>query len=1005
VRFNVLGPLSVEIDTPDGPCPVTVRGRRQRAVLARLLIARGRAVATDHLIEDLWDDPPAAATSAVQTFVGDLRRTLEPDRPRRSPPRILVTTPAGYLLRVPPGTLDADRFEAALNTPDEPARRLVEVLDAALGLWRGEAYAEFAQEDWARAESRRLAELRSLAWERRAQALLVEGRAAQVVAQATARTLSHPERSGGWWLLVRALQLSGRPDEALDALRRAPRRDRRLRQLEEDLLRLTDAPPGRSLVQRGTQLADLRHVARRVLQTGRLGLILVCGSAGIGKSALVDVFRAELEDRGWRGAIVGTAPVGDRSAGAPWPQALPPEQKAPLEPIAMPGDPAVIRFRRNRALVDQVRTAAALSPLVVVAEDLQSADEPTLSLLSALLGQQRLGPVLLVLSYRTGELSPGLSDLLGRVARAEPTRVHLSGLDPTGVAELTGSIVGGPPDPETAGRIHRRTGGNPFFVREVAHLLAAGGSLEDIPTGVRDVVRHRVGTLPAPAQHTLRRAAVLGADIALEIIGTDRLEHLELAVLKGFLQEFGIGRFGWVHDLVRDTVYQDLSRSRRATEHARFAHLLEQRCPEDVDALAVHFVAAGPLVARSTVHRYACAAAQRAEQRFAVQSAARWWAAAVEHADEDDRIEALTGLARARALGGDQFGARTCRRQAVDLAESRSDPELTARVITAFDVPAIWTEPDDLEQALHLAAAGERTLPGLSDPGLRSRVLATIALELRSRGGERAWQAAREAEDLARAVGDPAVLAFALNARFMQTFHRAGLASERAAIGRELLALSSAHDLVTFELLGHLVLLQSSCALADFEAADASAGAVDRIGEQYQIPSAGTFTAWYRALRGAVIAEPDAENRLREAAAGLPASGMVGLDGILPLALLCTRLVQEKPLLDDDFGGYEPWCRPFFDETAAVPASPHDLLFELRTCLGAIHALRRRDMVALRRIYADLEPAAHELPAGSGLVALEPVAHYLAEIAVVLGRPEEERYRRLAEQVRRRVRG
>lgn len=998
MRFDVLGPLSVQIDTPDGLRPVTVRGRRQRAVLARLLIARGRAVATDHLIEDLWDDPPASATSAIQTFVGDLRRALEPDRPRRSPSRLLVTTPAGYLLQPPSGSLDVERFEAALATPDDPAHELVDALDEALGLWRGAAYAEFAQEDWARAESLRLEELRSLAVERRAQALLAQGRSAQVVAQATARTLSHPERPSGWWLLVRALQLEGRAQEALEALRRAPVQDRRLRQIETDLLRPTGPVPGQHLVERDTELAVLRRAAHRVLQTRRLGLILLCGPEGIGKSALTGAFRGELDDRGWLSAIEGMAQGTDRSAGAPWSQILPPPGRS-----IPSGDPATARFRRNRAMVERVRTAAARTPLALVVEDLHRVDEPTAGLLSALLGQPDLGPVLLLLTYRTGEVPAELTALLGQAARSEPTRVYLDGLGPVGVADLVGTVLGAVPDPDTAGQIHRRTAGNPFFVKEVAQLLAAGGRLEQVPPGVRDVVRHRVDQLPQDARHTLRRAAVLGDDIDLELLGPDRLDDLELAVRRGFLRESGIGRFRWVHALVRDTVYADLSRSRRAAEHAGFARLLEQRRPGDLDALARHFVAAGPMVERSTVHRYARAAAHQAEGRFATRSALRWWSAALEYAGEQDRIEALTGAARALAFAGDLFQARQLRRQAVDLAEARADPVLTARVITAFDVPAIWTEPDDLEQAAHLAAAGERTLPALSDPGLRSRVLATIALELRSRGGARARRAAKEAEELARAVGDPAVLTFALNARFMQTFHRAGLASERAAIGRELLAVSSAHDLVTFEVLAHLILLQSSCALADFEAADESARAVDQLGRQYQIPLAGVFTAWYRALRDAVAADPATASRCRAAAVGLPASGMTGLDGILPLALLCTALVQENPLSDDEFGGYEPWCRPFFDDTVPIPPSPRDLLFELRTCLDAIHAVRRRDLVALRRIYADLEPAAHELPAGSGLVTLEPVAHYLAEIAAVLGRPEEVRYRRLAEQIGRRL--
>jgi DNA-binding SARP family transcriptional activator len=87
VVFGVLGPLQAE----DGGRLLDLRGPRHREVLARLLVARGRVVSVARLVDDLWDDPPEGAVGAVQTFVGALRRALEPDRPPRSPARLLVT--------------------------------------------------------------------------------------------------------------------------------------------------------------------------------------------------------------------------------------------------------------------------------------------------------------------------------------------------------------------------------------------------------------------------------------------------------------------------------------------------------------------------------------------------------------------------------------------------------------------------------------------------------------------------------------------------------------------------------------------------------------------------------------------------------------------------------------------------------------------------------------------------------------------------------------------------
>ena len=95
VRFRVLGPL----EAVGGRGPLDLKGPRHRAVLARLLVARGRVVPVTRLIDDLWDGhrQPDGALGAVQTFVGALRKALEPDRPARTPARLLVTVPPGVM--------------------------------------------------------------------------------------------------------------------------------------------------------------------------------------------------------------------------------------------------------------------------------------------------------------------------------------------------------------------------------------------------------------------------------------------------------------------------------------------------------------------------------------------------------------------------------------------------------------------------------------------------------------------------------------------------------------------------------------------------------------------------------------------------------------------------------------------------------------------------------------------------------------------------------------------
>ncbi|MCW3820216.1 helix-turn-helix domain-containing protein, partial [Micromonospora sp. DR5-3] len=122
VSFGVLGPV---VAWDEAGAPIDVKGPKHRAVLALLIIARGRVVPVSRLVDDLWEDPPSGAVSAVRTFVAALRRALEPQRPPREPARLLVTEGPGYVLRAAPEAVDAWRFEdevaAASGAPPQAA--------------------------------------------------------------------------------------------------------------------------------------------------------------------------------------------------------------------------------------------------------------------------------------------------------------------------------------------------------------------------------------------------------------------------------------------------------------------------------------------------------------------------------------------------------------------------------------------------------------------------------------------------------------------------------------------------------------------------------------------------------------------------------------------------------------------------------------------------------------------------------------------------------------------
>ena len=213
----MLGPLEV---TADGQS-LRLAGARTRAVLALLLVHANQVVPSDRLIAELWPGHPAAkAAASLQVRLSELRKAFrsegEADR--------LTTRPPGYLLRVAPGELDAQRFErlaaegdAALAAGD--ASTAAERLDQALSLWRGPALSDLDTVPAARTQAARLEEKRLAALETRAEALLACGRHRELIAELEALTKAHPLRERLWYQRMLALYRAGRQADALHAYR------------------------------------------------------------------------------------------------------------------------------------------------------------------------------------------------------------------------------------------------------------------------------------------------------------------------------------------------------------------------------------------------------------------------------------------------------------------------------------------------------------------------------------------------------------------------------------------------------------------------------------------------------------------------------------------------------------------------------------------------------------------------------------------------------------------
>ncbi|MDQ7809358.1 AfsR/SARP family transcriptional regulator [Amycolatopsis sp. A133] len=375
-------------------------------------------------------------------------------------------------------------------------------------------------------------------------------------------------------------------------------------------------------------------------------------------------------------------------------------------------------------------------------------------------------------------------------------------------------------------------------------------------------------------------------------------------------------------------------------------------------------------------------------------------------------------LARTLALaGGDALvHSRRDRLAAIQAAERTGDLAWAARIIGAYDVPAIWSRADDLEQSRAVVAAAERTLTALgpgSPADLRTRLLATVAVESRTAEltaaeRKRAEQAADEAEALARGLGDPALLAFALNGVFLQSFTRPGLAAVRDRIGAEVLDLGTRHELPAFAVLGRLVRLQSASAAGDLDTAAAHATAAEQLAATAESPLVAVLTAWFRARASAARStEPGgpspatAAAQYRAAEDALRTAGMPGLHrGLFPLALLGLRLLHGRPAPGDphlDWGPYRPWTQPHVllaqgkrEEArvalAAAPEPPRDHVQEAMWCLSAHAAARLGERgIAAAAEEALRGAAAEHAGAASGMLTLGPVARYLAEAAACAG--------------------
>ncbi|MFJ8962796.1 BTAD domain-containing putative transcriptional regulator [Lentzea sp. NPDC102401] len=540
LRIDLLGHLRIRLEQQE----IKLGPARQQAILAVLADHLGRVVPRDELIHSVWGaSPPASVDGNVHTYISGLRRVLEPERARWSGGEVLLSEPPGYRLRLPPHSIDLATFHDLRDRASERRTAgdhegVVQRLDSALALWRGEAFGglpgPFAERRRAELSEERLAVV-----EQRLESLLALGEHSDLVPELEALVQEHPLRESLWETLITALHRAGRRMEALERIAhlRGVLREHlgvepgtAIRLLHHQLLAgdpalatpepnvrrrskpglLSVIPEGVTrpqLAGRELETARLRSCIRD-LETRRGRSVLVEGDAGIGKSALLSAVLASIEPRCHHLA---------------WAVA----EKSCLEPLGALsralGMESDVSITMNDVL-KRVEQLCANASLVLVIDDLHLADDASLLVWDQLCLATRSLPVLMMATARSDVDSSAFARLRRGIATRDDVIMPLRPLSRAASCQLIHQVVGMPPGPA----LHALTTnalGNPLVLRQTIAMLlrdnairAEGGAVDlhgdggvgSAERALAASMTARLDRLSHDALETLRAAAVLG---------------------------------------------------------------------------------------------------------------------------------------------------------------------------------------------------------------------------------------------------------------------------------------------------------------------------------------------------------------------------------------------------------------------------------------------------------------------------------------------------------------
>jgi DNA-binding SARP family transcriptional activator len=785
-----------------------LRGKQVPLLLAYLLLNRTRHVGREELIGALWpEQAPVSQDAALRTLLSRLRSALGGET-LVGRDELILNMPAPVWIDLEAAATEVERAQHALAGNDVRsawALAQVPLNIASRGLLPG-AQAVWLEPRRRELEDVRLQALEvvgraglimggtQLASAERAARTLIESEpyreSGHVLLMETLEAGGNVAEALRAFDRLRTLlrdELGTNPSpDTMAVYERLLRPDQRRRPAEEESERpqvpielpaelvVRAAAP---LVGRQDELTALgrlweRARERRTLEREANGrIVLLAGDAGIGKTRLVaELARIAYESGAF--VLAGRSPEETLVPYQPFLEALRhyvlsapfaqlrsaareygpelarliPElrRRVPDLPAPVSAEPETERYRLFEAVVGLMHEISTIAPVVLVLDDLQWADRPTLLLLRHLARAPQPTRLLILGAYRATETRlDGFAEALAELRRERlVTELEIGGLAEDETAELVRILTGVMPSGAFTRTLQAETEGNPFFIEEIVRHLAEAGVKIDVasaheiqrfglPEGVKDVIARRLSRLDAQAIEWLRVAAVVGRDVdaqLLEQVATldedQFLNSLDEALAAGLVVETPArpGRYSFSHALIRETLYDGMSAPRRGRIHRRVGEALEARHSDrDLTALALHFTrAAGQQDAEKAI-QYARRAAEQATKMLAHEEAAEHYARALEVLSQFEpeatakRCELLLLLGQSRVRAGERALAWESFREAATLAAQLGDSDSMARA--AVGASSRYIQPPGvvdeelirlLEEALALTA-GQRT--------------------------------------------------------------------------------------------------------------------------------------------------------------------------------------------------------------------------------------------------------------------------------------------------------